>query len=182
MLSYFRTRKQNEEIARDELNDQLRTLRLEERKNTIKQRIVEKTLENLKTKNLLSTNSQVAIQLKRKQLLENDQQRIIRSNESLQTKLINLNSAGTTLSELNMLPTYAAATKVSTKSVLKAQKLMNKIEQNTTNQESLEDVLLTEVDSENLSNEWEYNLEQAQADELELKLIEKRKQKLNVKN
>jgi hypothetical protein len=179
MLSFFRSRTRNEEIAREQIEDQIRILERDQIKNNIKQRVTDLRLKELSKQNISATNSKVNINLTKSKLLEQDQQRILRTYASLQSKLINLNSAGTTLAELKMLPTYNAATKISKKSVIKAQNLMNKIQENTNNQESLEEILLSEVNTDTLTDEWQSNLEQFQADQIETGLIEKQKIRLN---
>lgn len=169
-MSFFRTRKQNEDYARREIETQIRRLERQQTDNTIDIAVADKRLSMLT--NVSADDIRVQQHLRTRQQKKTDQQRIMKSLSSLQDKLTSLSSAGTTLAELNILPTYSAATKVSTRSVLNAQDIMKKIQNSSRNQESLEGVILTEVDTDETVEQWKSELERKQAEEIDAQLME----------
>lgn len=161
------------------MEDQLNDIEFNQLRNDVKLETIDRQLQALAKQRLPSSNSRVRVKLTSQKLINANQDRMIRSYASISSKLTDLNSTGTTLAEFAILPTFVAATSVSTKNVSTAKKLMSKIEDNTSNQESLEEVMLSACDIEDNADEWQASVEQAQVDELEQQMMDKQKQRVS---
>jgi len=181
MLTLFRTRKQNEEVARDEIEEQLRKLRRDQFRNDTKLAKTNKKIAVL-SKDGRESLPLVQQQMTTKQILIKNQSKINESMINLESHLSTLNNTGDVLSQLKILPVVNAATKVSNKSVIQAKTMINKINENTLNRDALEDVLLQEVDVSDSMKEWETEQEQLQLEEMESQMIQRHQSRQNKLN